>query len=86
MSQNGKGDSPRPLSVDTGTFGDNWDKIFGPKKIKDGHRDYLSELHSGMFFEWYPTLSGDWEKDQTRWTLARLNRIAKQGEQNATSE
>ena len=28
MIQNGKGDSPRPLSVDKETFYDNWDRIF----------------------------------------------------------
>lgn len=26
---NGKGDTPRPLSVDTQTYHDNWDRIFG---------------------------------------------------------
>lgn len=25
---NGKGDKPRPFSVDQKTFGDNWDRIF----------------------------------------------------------
>jgi hypothetical protein len=27
----GKGDSPRPYSVDQSTFDSNWDKIFGTK-------------------------------------------------------
>ena len=30
----GKGSRPRPFSVDRKTFEDNWDKIFGKKKIK----------------------------------------------------
>lgn len=28
---NGKGDTPRPLSVDEQTFADNWQRTFGPK-------------------------------------------------------
>jgi len=28
MSQNGKGDTPRPLSVDHTTYANNWDRIF----------------------------------------------------------
>ena len=28
MSDGGKGSNPRPFSVDTKTFEDNWDKIF----------------------------------------------------------
>ena len=37
-----KGSAPRPLSVDTKTFDNNWDKIFGKKdqgmqvKVKEG--------------------------------------------------
>lgn len=29
---NGKGDSPRPLSIDSITFASNWDRIFGKKQ------------------------------------------------------
>lgn len=29
---NGKGDSPRPLSVDSETFTNNWERIFGKKQ------------------------------------------------------
>jgi hypothetical protein len=75
---NGKGDSPRPLSVDQETFKNNWDRVFGPKKIDDGYGQYVKELHTGMFFEWYPGLSGDWEKDQLRWTLVKLTKEAQQ--------
>ena len=32
MSTGGKGDKPRPLSVDTKTFDSNWDRIFGKKE------------------------------------------------------
>ena len=32
MSDGGKGSSPRPKSVDSNTFADNWDRIFGKKK------------------------------------------------------
>jgi hypothetical protein len=28
----GKGDAPRPLSVDRRTFDDNWARVFGPKR------------------------------------------------------
>ena len=31
----GKGSAPRPYSVDTDTFEDNWDKIFKKKKNSD---------------------------------------------------
>jgi len=29
--QNGKGDTPRPFSVDQTTYANNWDRIFGKK-------------------------------------------------------
>jgi hypothetical protein len=32
MSDGGKGDSPRPLSVDQKTFSSNWEATFGKKK------------------------------------------------------
>jgi hypothetical protein len=32
MSHGGKGDTPRPFSVDAKTFESNWDAIFGKKK------------------------------------------------------
>ncbi len=38
MSDGGKGDKPRPLSVDRKTFDDNWDKIFK----KNNYQDVLS--------------------------------------------
>lgn len=72
---NGKGDSPRPLSVDQETFSNNWERAFGKKdSIDDQKFTYMTELHSGMFYEWYPSLTGEWEKDKVRWTLARMMR------------
>ena len=32
MSHGGKGDAPRPISVDANTFADNWERTFGKKK------------------------------------------------------
>ena len=29
---NGKGDTPRPLSIDQNTFSNNWERIFGKKE------------------------------------------------------
>jgi hypothetical protein len=33
------------------------------KQIKT-KENYLKLLHSGMFWEFYPELTGDWEKDK----------------------
>ncbi len=35
MSDGGKGDSPRPYSVSQETFGNNFDRIFGKKKVAE---------------------------------------------------
>ncbi len=35
MSHGGKGDSPRPYSVDQKTFSNNWDAIFGKKQKQE---------------------------------------------------
>ena len=32
MSENGKGDKQRPLSINKETFDNNWDRIFNKKK------------------------------------------------------
>lgn len=82
VPMNGKGDAPRPLSVNSETFASNWERVFGSKAphtkkssvIDEQKFQYLTELHSGMFYEWYPGLSGDWEKDKTRWYLAKQMR------------
>lgn len=39
MSQNGKGDKPRPKSVDNKTWSKNWDRIFSKKNKKNGKHD-----------------------------------------------
>ena len=64
---NGKGDSPRPLSVDMSTYVDNWERIFGKKNNQSLYHQYTEELHSGLFFERYPDLSGDWNLDKDVW-------------------
>ena len=38
MSHGGKGDSPRPYSVDQQTFSNNWDAIFGKKKKSESEK------------------------------------------------
>ena len=35
MSDGGKGSAPRPYSVDKETFDNNWNNIFGKKKVED---------------------------------------------------
>lgn len=42
MSHGGKGDSPRPYSVDQKTFANNWDATFGKKKKKTVDDDALN--------------------------------------------
>lgn len=39
-NQNGKGDKPRPLSVDVETFTNNWERIFGKKGTTDTRCEY----------------------------------------------
>lgn len=86
MTQNGKGDDPRPFSVDQETFAQHHEATFGKKipwwerrdiceysglpatqSYSDLKDEYLAVLKSGMFFEWYPGLTGDWEEDKLRW-------------------
>lgn len=46
MSENGKGDTPRPISVDRDTFERNWERAFGRKitrKKKDDEDDTPSD-------------------------------------------
>lgn len=81
----GKGDTPRPFSVDIKTYKNNWDNIFGKKddtceysglpstqSYSDPREEYLVVVKSGMFFEFYPGMTGNWEEDKQRWeTLKR---------------
>ena len=38
MSDGGKGDRPRPFSVDQKTFASNWDTTFGKAKKTEGEK------------------------------------------------
>jgi len=38
MNDGGKGDSPRPKSVDEDTFTSNWELAFGKKKKAEGEK------------------------------------------------
>ena len=42
MSDGGKGSGARPFSVDSETFANNWDAIFGKKKKPADFQDVLS--------------------------------------------
>jgi hypothetical protein len=42
-------------------------------------RNYDAVLKSGMFFEWYPQLTGEWEKDSTTWA-GLFNKAPEQNE------
>jgi hypothetical protein len=58
MPDGGKGDSPRPYSVDQETFANNWDAIFGKKKKTEG------EKQSDAFLkDEYYDLDGDLPRD-----------------------
>lgn len=46
MSQNGKGDSPRPISVDLETFYNNWDRIFSKAEIDTCAYSSLPAVHT----------------------------------------
>lgn len=47
---NGKGDKPRPLSVDKKTFDNNWDEIFNKKtEVPAGMWEHNCK-HNGLLF------------------------------------
>ena len=88
MTAAGKGDKPRPLSVDQKTYARNWETVFGEKSNQceysglpsissydDEYQIFLIEVKSGMFWEWYPELTGVWETDRDRWRNARKPRV-----------
>lgn len=72
---NGKGDSPRPLSVDHTTFGMNWENTFKKQRTRPLslhekntlYNEYIEQLHFGTLQERYPMLTGDWELDSEQW-------------------
>ena len=80
MSENGKGDTRRPLSVDQKTFSSNWERAFGKNEICEysglrsvasyedpADETYQAMIKSGMFWELFPHLSGTWEIDKEHW-------------------
>jgi hypothetical protein len=43
--------------------------------MKPTSKEYYEEvLKSGMFFEWYPELTGDWSKDESTWVNLQTTR------------
>lgn len=72
---NGKGDSPRPMSVDTDTYNDNWERTFGKTK-EHPDKEYKELLNSGMMWEMFPHLTGNWETDKREWALIMLTEDA----------
>ena len=103
MSENGKGDKQRPLSVDQKTFASNWDRAFSKNEIceysglptpvtvesiqkeitelsnklkqnNEAPSEYLQTIQSGMFWELYPELTGNWELDATEWGKFNVHR------------
>lgn len=82
MSQNGKGDATRPLSVDQKTFENNWERTFSKNQLdrdlsmSEKHKfytEYNELLRSGMFYELCPELCGMWEVDKEHW-YAKMSR------------
>jgi len=51
MSHGGKGDTPRPYSVDQNTFASNWDTIFGKKKKSEEEKFDDKVIMQDEFFE-----------------------------------
>lgn len=103
MSENGKGDKQRPLSVDQETFASNWDRAFSKNEIceysglptpvtvesiqkeitelsnklkqnNEAPSEYLQTIQSGMFWELYPELTGNWELDSSAWGKLDVHR------------
>lgn len=66
MSQNGKGDDSRPLSVSKKQYDENYERIFG-KKEEVAPEEYKKLLASGMFWELFPQLTGTWRLDRYDW-------------------
>jgi len=43
---------------------------------KKATKEYYDQvLNSGMFFEFYPTLTGDWEIDEIKWKFIQENQL-----------
>lgn len=65
---NGKGSKPRPFSIPQHTFLSEHERIFGTKEERE---IYAAEIASGMFWEWYPWATGNWDEDKGRWREAK---------------
>lgn len=66
----GKGSRQRPRQISEEEYRNNHDRIFGlNQEGTDPDPLYLRELHTGLFFEWYPTFSGSWELDKEHWRV-----------------
>ena len=50
-NQAGKGDTPRPYSVDRNTFGSNWEKTFGANKQQGKTCMYSGLPHTENYME-----------------------------------
>lgn len=42
---------------------------FGYNEVRESHTEYMSVLSSGMFWEWYPKLTGIWAQDKEQWQV-----------------
>lgn len=75
MNSHGKGDTPRPFSVDQETFESNWERTFKKEldrelSLPEKHRfyaEYVQLLQSGRFQELHPELTGTWDLDKDSW-------------------
>jgi len=47
--QNGKGDAPRPFSVDRTTYINNWERAFGKKTIEESTCAYSGLLSASSY-------------------------------------
>lgn len=74
---NGKGDDSRPFSVPKEVYDDNYERTFGKRKDLEPPQEYLDVLNSGMFWELFPDLTGNWRLDRYDWPKIK-------GEQNAS--
>lgn len=84
MSQNGKGHAPRPFSISYEKFSENIERslnISSKYNISDMTEErlelelfegYVKLLKSGMLFELYPELTGDWKTDKHNWYAITL--------------
>jgi hypothetical protein len=57
MSHGGKGDTPRPYSVDPKTFESNWEATFGKKKSQD--KEALNAYNDERLVSKFDKLAGE---------------------------